>query len=99
MAILDADKEGFLRSETSLIQTMGRAARNVDGQVIMYADAMTNSMRHDPQGGHQHPGGIAIPSDSHTTTHKPSPANGGHISAHGHQISQPLASRQVLAMG
>ena len=45
VAILDADKEGFLRSETSLIQTMGRAARNVDGQVIMYADAVTNSMR------------------------------------------------------
>jgi excinuclease ABC subunit B len=45
VAILDADKEGFLRSETSLIQTMGRAARNVDGQVIMYADQMTDSMR------------------------------------------------------
>ncbi len=45
VAILDADKEGFLRSETSLIQTMGRAARNVDGAVIMYADAMTESMR------------------------------------------------------
>ena len=45
VAILDADKEGFLRSETSLIQTMGRAARNVDGQVIMYADQVTNSMR------------------------------------------------------
>ena len=45
VAILDADKEGFLRSETSLIQTIGRAARNVDGQVIMYADAVTNSMR------------------------------------------------------
>ena len=44
VAILDADKEGFLRSETSLIQTIGRAARNVDGQVIMYADDMTNSM-------------------------------------------------------
>ncbi|MCU1392158.1 MAG: uvrB [Ilumatobacteraceae bacterium] len=44
VAILDADKEGFLRSETSLIQTMGRAARNVDGQVIMYADKITNSM-------------------------------------------------------
>jgi excinuclease ABC subunit B len=44
VAILDADKEGFLRSETSLIQTMGRAARNVDGQVIMYADQMTDSM-------------------------------------------------------
>ncbi|HCB34527.1 MAG TPA: excinuclease ABC subunit B [Acidimicrobiaceae bacterium] len=45
VAILDADKEGFLRSETSLIQTMGRAARNVDGQVVMYADTMTKSMR------------------------------------------------------
>jgi excinuclease ABC subunit B len=44
VAILDADKEGFLRSETSLIQTMGRAARNVDGHVIMYADQMTRSM-------------------------------------------------------
>jgi excinuclease ABC subunit B len=44
VAILDADKEGFLRSETSLIQTMGRAARNVDGQVIMYADKVTDSM-------------------------------------------------------
>ena len=45
VAILDADKEGFLRSETSLIQTIGRAARNVDGQVVMYADHMTDSMR------------------------------------------------------
>jgi excinuclease ABC subunit B len=45
VAILDADKEGFLRSETSLIQTIGRAARNVDGQVIMYADSMTDSMQ------------------------------------------------------
>ena len=44
VAILDADKEGFLRSETSLIQTIGRAARNVDGQVIMYADKRTPSM-------------------------------------------------------
>jgi len=44
VAILDADKEGFLRSETSLIQTMGRAARNVDGHVVMYADQMTRSM-------------------------------------------------------
>ncbi len=44
VAILDADKEGFLRSETSLIQTMGRAARNVDGAVIMYADRLTASM-------------------------------------------------------
>jgi excinuclease ABC subunit B len=46
VAILDADKEGFLRSATSLIQTIGRAARNVDGQVIMYADQVTDSMRH-----------------------------------------------------
>ena len=46
VAILDADKEGFLRSETSLIQTIGRAARNAEGHVIMYADVMTDSMRH-----------------------------------------------------
>ncbi len=45
VAILDADKEGFLRSETSLIQTIGRAARNVDGQVVMYADDVTDSMQ------------------------------------------------------
>ncbi|MCR5521313.1 MAG: excinuclease ABC subunit UvrB [Lachnospiraceae bacterium] len=44
VAIIDADKEGFLRSETSLVQTIGRAARNVDGHVIMYADSMTGSM-------------------------------------------------------
>jgi excinuclease ABC subunit B len=44
VAILDADKEGFLRSETSLIQTIGRAARNADGLVIMYADGRTPSM-------------------------------------------------------
>lgn len=45
VAIMDADKEGFLRSETSLIQTIGRAARNVDGKVVMYADIVTDSMR------------------------------------------------------
>ncbi|MDO5126745.1 MAG: excinuclease ABC subunit UvrB [Eubacteriales bacterium] len=45
VAILDADKEGFLRSETSLVQTIGRAARNVDGHVIMYAETITDSMR------------------------------------------------------
>jgi excinuclease ABC subunit B len=45
VAILDADKEGFLRSSTSLIQTIGRAARNVSGQVHMYADTVTDSMR------------------------------------------------------
>ena len=44
VAILDADKEGFLRSETSLIQTIGRAARNAEGHVIMYADNITDSM-------------------------------------------------------
>jgi excinuclease ABC subunit B len=45
VAILDADKEGFLRSETSLVQTIGRAARNSEGRVIMYADTITGSMR------------------------------------------------------
>ena len=45
VAVLDADKEGFLRSETSLIQTMGRAARNAEGKVILYADTVTPSMR------------------------------------------------------
>jgi excinuclease ABC subunit B len=44
IGILDADKEGFLRSETSLIQTIGRAARNVNGRVVLYADSMTGSM-------------------------------------------------------
>jgi len=44
VAILDADKEGFLRSETSLVQTIGRAARNVDGRVVMYGDVLTDSM-------------------------------------------------------
>ncbi len=46
VAILDADKEGFLRSKTSLIQTIGRAARNVDGRVVLYADTMTESLRY-----------------------------------------------------
>ncbi len=46
VAILDADQEGFLRSQTSLVQTIGRAARNVEGQVVMYADSVTDSMRH-----------------------------------------------------
>ena len=45
VAILDADKEGFLRSKTSLVQTIGRAARNIDGRVLLYADVMTNSLR------------------------------------------------------
>src|SRR4029078_2194344 len=47
VAILDADKEGFLRSETSLIQTIGRAARNVDGRVILYADTITGSIERE----------------------------------------------------
>ena len=46
VAILDADKEGFLRSQTSLVQTIGRAARNIDGRVILYADVMTKSLRY-----------------------------------------------------
>ena len=46
VCILDADKEGFLRSERSLIQTIGRAARNANGEVIMYGDEITDSMRH-----------------------------------------------------
>jgi excinuclease ABC subunit B len=46
VAILDADKEGFLRSKTSLVQTIGRAARNIDGRVILYADTMTESLRY-----------------------------------------------------
>ncbi|MBR5730509.1 MAG: UvrB/UvrC motif-containing protein, partial [Firmicutes bacterium] len=45
VAILDADKEGFLRTETSLIQTVGRASRNADGRVIMYADSVSKAMR------------------------------------------------------
>ena len=45
VAILDADKEGFLRNRRSLIQTIGRAARNAEGEVIMYADTVTDSMR------------------------------------------------------
>ncbi|MBM3574072.1 MAG: excinuclease ABC subunit UvrB, partial [Alphaproteobacteria bacterium] len=46
VAILDADKEGYLRSRTSLVQTIGRAARNVDGRVILYADQMTDSLKY-----------------------------------------------------
>ena len=46
VAILDADKEGFLRSERSLVQTIGRAARNANGRVIMYADKITDSMKY-----------------------------------------------------
>ena len=45
VAVLDADKEGFLRNDTSLIQTIGRAARNVEGHVLLYADKVTGSMQ------------------------------------------------------
>ncbi len=61
VAILDADKEGFLRSAGSLIQTSGRAARNVNGRVIMYADKMTDSMRARDRRDRpppRHPGGL-----------------------------------------
>ena len=61
VAILDADKEGFLRSGGSLIQTVGRAARNVNGRAIMYADKMTDSMRHGDRRDRpapRHPGGV-----------------------------------------
>src|SRR4030066_1216991 len=53
VAILDADKEGFLRSSRSLIQTIGRAARNVNGTVILYADGITDSMRRGVGGRHR----------------------------------------------
>ena len=71
VAILDADKEGFLRSNSSLIQTMGRAARHVDGHVIMYADQMTDSMRNalDETGRRR-----AI-QDAHNKKHNISPAS------------------------
>ena len=71
VAILDADKEGFLRSNSSLIQTMGRAARHVDGHVIMYADQMTDSMRNalDETGRRR---GIQ---DAHNKKHNISPAS------------------------
>ena len=58
VAIIDADKEGFLRSETSLVQTIGRAARNADGHVIMYADNMTDSMRRAIQQKYNEENGI-----------------------------------------
>ena len=58
VAILDADKEGYLRSETSLVQTIGRAARNVDGRVILYADTMTE-VAHGARLARQTAGGTA----------------------------------------
>ena len=65
VAILDADKEGFLRSETSLIQTIGRAARNSEGHVIMYADNMTDSM-HRNQPPPNHPGSLQQRTRNHS---------------------------------
>ena len=70
VAILDADKEGFLRSETSLVQTIGRAARNVDGRVILYADRVTGSMEramaetHPPPRASQHQPSTSKPTAS-----------------------------------
>ena len=77
VAILDADKEGFLRSETSLIQTIGRAARNAEGHVIMYADKMTDSMRlaiDETHAAPGNPGGIQRRTWHHPTDHQESSA-------------------------
>jgi excinuclease ABC subunit B len=65
VAILDADKEGFLRSETSLIQTIGRAARNVHGKVIMYADRITDSMRRAIDETNRLPPALSWPAEQH----------------------------------
>jgi excinuclease ABC subunit B len=61
VAILDADKEGFLRAERSLIQTIGRAARNLNGRAILYADRITDSMRQ----GHRRDRAAPRPADRH----------------------------------
>ena len=74
VAILDADKEGFLRSAGSLIQTSGRAARNVNGQVIMYADKMTDSMRtaiSETGRRRLHAGGLQRRARDHAAVHRP----------------------------
>ena len=74
VAILDADKEGFLRSETSLIQTIGRAARNADGVVIMYADSVTASHgaghHARPSRRRGHPAGLQRGARHHPQDHR-----------------------------
>ena len=85
VAILDADKEGFLRSASSLIQTMGRAARNVNGRVVMYADTVTDSMRtaigRDPAPpgppDRLQPGARHRPADHHQVGHRHPRAGAG----------------------
>ncbi len=72
VAILDADKEGFLRSETSLIQTIGRAARNVDGQVVMYADKITDSMQRAISETNRRAGSRSPTTPSTASTRRPS---------------------------
>ncbi len=70
VAILDADKEGFLRSAGSLIQTSGRAARNVNGRVIMYADKVTDSMRACDQRDRTSPRACRKPTTSSTASRR-----------------------------
>ena len=110
VAILDADKEGFLRSAGSLIQTSGRAARNVNGRVIMYADNETNSMRHRDQRDQpppRHPVGLQRGARHHAAVDRPRdrrgdverlrarlPDAGGHDRRH-RAVPQPAAARRA----
>jgi len=86
VAILDADKEGFLRSETSLIQTIGRTARNVNAEVVLYADKVTPSMR-----GRWTKPTAAGPSSSPTTPSTASPRN--HRQGHPHRPGEGTRGR------
>ena len=90
VAVLDADKEGFLRSASSLIQTMGRAARNVNGRVVMYADTITDSMRD----GHRRDPAPAGPPDrlQPGPRHRP-PLH--HQVGHRHPVACPGRGRHV----